>query len=54
VRIAAGTGSVAGAPHPDGDGWVADVVAPAAPGFAVLEARVDGVPLGVRPRVLWQ
>ena len=37
----------------DGEGWTARVVSPRAPGSAVLTVRVNGRPMGVRPRVWW-
>jgi hypothetical protein len=51
VEIAAGAGSWAGPATRRGDGWVRTLVAPDAPGEAVLEVTLGGVPLSVRPRV---
>lgn len=52
LAVAHGAGVVSGGAW-EGEAWEAVVTAPAAPGSAVLEVRVDGVPLGVRPRIWW-
>ena len=51
AAVVSGAGSVAveGA----GAQWRVRVTAPAAAGWAVVEVRVDGVPVGVRPRIWW-
>jgi hypothetical protein len=52
VALRYGTGSVSAGAW-NGSAWEATVTAPSAPGSGVLEVRVDGVPLTVRPRVWW-
>ncbi|MDP3217012.1 MAG: FG-GAP-like repeat-containing protein [Deltaproteobacteria bacterium] len=47
-----GAGQVTGGAWRDG-AWEATVTAPSAAGSGVLEVRVDGVALGVRPRLWW-
>ena len=49
----AGAGQLAGAPVRDGDAWVITVVAPATAGSAALAITIDGVVVGVRPRLFW-
>jgi hypothetical protein len=36
-----------------GDAWEQRIQAPVGPGYAIIEARIDGVPLLVRPRIGW-
>ncbi len=53
VAVLHGTGQVAGVdPLPTG-GFAARITAPSVPGSAVLEVRIDGTPVGIRPRVWW-
>lgn len=47
-----GPGQLVG-PIRDGDGWLVQLVAPATPGSTVIAVTVDGVPVGVRPRIWW-
>jgi hypothetical protein len=51
VEIVSGVGSWAGPATRRGDGWVRTLVAPDAPGQAVLEVTLGGVTMDVRPRV---
>jgi hypothetical protein len=51
--IVEGTGALLGAPQPVGDAWEQRIQAPVGPGYAIIEARIDGVPLLVRPRIGW-
>lgn len=51
--LLSGTGTLLGAPAPDGDSYVQLLQAPTAPGYALIEAAVDGVPIAVRPRLGW-
>ena len=37
----------------DGAAFVVRLRAPSAPGSSVVEVRVDGAPVAVRPRVWW-
>ena len=48
-----GPGALAGPVTREGEAWRARVVAPAAPGSTVIEVRVDGVAVAVRPRIWW-
>ena len=40
-----------GVAHEGGARW--ELQAPSAPGESRLEARIDGVPVGIRPRIIW-
>jgi hypothetical protein len=47
-----------GAPAPiavtrDGDTWTAQVLAPATAGSTAIETRIDGVVVGISPRIFW-
>ncbi len=51
--LTAGTGRFVGAVTRDGECYVRTLEAPSAPGYAVVSVSIDGVPLGVRPRIRW-
>lgn len=52
IALRYGTGSVSPGAW-NGSAWEATVTAPSAPGSGVLEVRIDGAPLLVRPRLWW-
>ncbi len=52
LTILKGTGSVS-APTRDGLAWVFQVQAPSQPGFCLLEARIGGAAVTVRPHLWW-
>jgi len=51
--LLSGTGTLLGAPVADGDSYVQLIQSLTAPGYALIEAAVDGVPIAVRPRLGW-
>ncbi len=53
LAITHGTGTLEAPMRRDGDRWIATLRAPATPGSARLEVRLDGRPLTVWPRVWW-
>lgn len=52
ARIFAGGGTLAGAVR-DAEGWSVTLTAPDAPGSTVIEVRIDGAPVRIRPRIWW-
>jgi hypothetical protein len=54
IRIAYGVGTFTGPAVAEAGGWRRTLTAPGTPGTTVFEVLVDGVALGVRPRVTWQ
>ena len=52
VAIDLGLGSLEPAVNQGDGSWRAGLVAPTVPGTARLRVTIDGVPLGIRPR-LW-
>jgi hypothetical protein len=48
-----GPGTLAQPARPGAEGWEARVVAPRAPGSTVVDVSIDGVPVGVHPRIWW-
>ena len=53
VRVAAGSTVEVTTPVRDAQGWIVTLTAPAAPGSTVVEVRIDGTPVLVRPRLWW-
>ncbi len=52
ARVAHGGGTAA-APRWNGSAWEVTITAPATAGSSVVEVQVDGVAVGVRPRLWW-
>lgn len=50
--VVSGTGTVSAAVR-TGEGWDLTVTSPGAPGYTVVEVRIDGAPMAVRPRLWW-
>jgi hypothetical protein len=48
-----GQGTLTQAARPAGEGWEARIVAPRAPGSTLIDVSIDGVTVGVHPRVWW-
>ena len=53
IELSVGTGTFAGPMTREGESYVRTLVAPRSADSAVIEVRIDGSPLGVRPRVRW-
>ncbi len=53
MEVSAGTGAFAGPVTREGETYVRRLTAPASAGSAVVTVSLDGVALGVRPRVFW-
>ena len=53
IDVVYGPGEFSGPTFPDDAGWRRDLVSPDVSGETVIEARVDGQPIRVRPRIWW-
>jgi len=53
ISVSLQGGGTVGDPIHDDDGSLFRVTAPSSPGSAVLTVSIDGVPVGVRPRIWW-
>lgn len=53
ATLSGGTGTL-GPWVEEEEGWRVELTAPNEPGFALVTFTFDGVPLGIRPRVVWE
>ncbi len=53
AHIIHGDGIPGEAVQGDGGTWTIEISPPPIPGFAHLEVRIDGQPIGIRPRIWW-